>query len=782
MADEQEQNNSQEVVLATGDDEIIPIEALEDAEDKKDSAEEVKEEGLLSSKNKKLLVFGGAGAGVLIIILVAVLIIVLSSGKEEQTNAFDSSPIPVEQSRPAIQQFNRSKIDDMLKKANSLYESGNKIEALRIYENVSRFSESLSSYNLGVSQMNQGRYAEAIASFKKAIEIRENADVSALNAAVCALHLNNEPLFKYYIDLARTFLDTSSPHYAYYDALLNYYKGFYVESLYILQGVDYPFYKDEIKYLKSKIFSLLYQDEEAIKAINKIENYNSNLPLGLLYARTGKYGEAKRYLSAVHPEDKNYYYARLASAIVNMKTGNFGTAANELSEVYDKNATFATTTFPIKVVLKPEYFSIEATQAAYDKKIFFNRDNVFEMLIYFTPYQTYDSEQTMQYIRKGGINAFIAENSEAEKYLQTGKTVSKVNADLARAISLALEGRLRAANAEFERLTKVYSRHSILHFDHALTYAKLGDFASAYKQFVTSYHLNPRNHLAGVYAAVTAELIGRDHRRLDREISENLANDTTTQYREFYEAVMFLLQGNTAAINRWLEESDCKKAVCTAFDLITSNLNDRLEIAKQKSREMLEIMPGDALTHTLFFLSNYENEDIKEFAKNIQIYFFNSQIDKGALYGGSIIARRQFVRLLAVSGMLNLEREQIKRDLENAGDNVNSILEALAYIDLFTRNYEEAYQIYNKLVYENKFTDDGTLFHASVAAIGSSHPESAIAYIEFARLTNPTAQNYRMALGWLYQETGNIQAAITQYEAIGNVDYKSKFFTFKIER
>ena len=228
MADEQEQNNSQEVVLATGDDEIIPIEALEDAEDKKDSAEEVKEEGLLSSKNKKLLVFGGAGAGVLIIILVAVLIIVLSSGKEEQTNAFDSSPIPVEQSRPAIQQFNRSKIDDMLKKANSLYESGNKIEALRIYENVSRFSESLSSYNLGVSQMNQGRYAEAIASFKKAIEIRENADVSALNAAVCALHLNNEPLFKYYIDLARTFLDTSSPHYAYYDALLNYYKGFYL--------------------------------------------------------------------------------------------------------------------------------------------------------------------------------------------------------------------------------------------------------------------------------------------------------------------------------------------------------------------------------------------------------------------------------------------------------------------------------------------------------------------------------------------------------------------------
>ena len=54
-----------------------------------------------------------------------------AAGREAENTR---SVTPPEKAKPTLQQFNRSKIDDMLKKANSLYESGNKFEALKIYE------------------------------------------------------------------------------------------------------------------------------------------------------------------------------------------------------------------------------------------------------------------------------------------------------------------------------------------------------------------------------------------------------------------------------------------------------------------------------------------------------------------------------------------------------------------------------------------------------------------------------------------------------------------------
>jgi len=61
------------------------------------------------------------------------------------------------------------KFDEMINKANQLYERGNKFEALKIYENIAVYNQSLSNYNLGVSQMKQERCDEAIISFNKAI-------------------------------------------------------------------------------------------------------------------------------------------------------------------------------------------------------------------------------------------------------------------------------------------------------------------------------------------------------------------------------------------------------------------------------------------------------------------------------------------------------------------------------------------------------------------------------------------------------------------------------------
>ena len=81
---------------------------------------------------------------------------------------------------------------------------------------------------------------------------------------------------------------------------------------------------------------------------------------------------------------------------------------------------------------------------------------------------------------------------------------------------------------------------------------------------------------------------------------------------------------------------------------------------------------------------------------------------------------------------------------------------------------------------EFKITDAGTLFLASVAAIGSNHPQNAIALLELSKLTDPNAFESRLALALLYQEIGNIEAATIQYNLIKDTKFKSKFFDFQI--
>ena len=81
--------------------------------------------------------------------------------------------------------FEMTKIDGMIQKANALYLRGEMEQALKIYEQIAVYSESLSNYNLGVAQMNQRHYQNALQAFKKAIESGENQTVAAINAAVC---------------------------------------------------------------------------------------------------------------------------------------------------------------------------------------------------------------------------------------------------------------------------------------------------------------------------------------------------------------------------------------------------------------------------------------------------------------------------------------------------------------------------------------------------------------------------------------------------------------------
>lgn len=788
MADELKEQ--QEVVIQEKDpnEDIIPIESSD--ERAKAQKQETKEETPQESEGvkskfkltKKLLML--IGASILIFILLITALIVAFSGSDEPESQVIELEEPKLITPPTItQKFQSSKIDSMLIKANKLYESGNKAEALKIYENIAVYNESLSNYNLGVSKMNQGLFKDAINSFKDAIANNENIAVSAINLAVCALEINDEKLFEYYIDLANAFINRDSDVnlYEFYNALVNYYKGYYIEALHTLDLSNSKYYTSQKEYLRSKILSYLHEDKEAIKAIKAVEDYDINLPLGLLHARIGEYKEAKKYLNKALVDEKNAPSTYLAISLIDLKTGEFGSAAKTLKMLNDFNSTFVRDTYPIKTVLNPELFDINLAQNNYDLTKFFNQNSLYQILFYFTPYKAFDPKQTIEYIRKGGLSLFVDESGIADEYLETSGIVSKANVMLSQAIFKALNNKLREANSDFLEITKLYPNHSIVQFNLALTFAQLGDFAQAYKHFVTSYHLDTSNYIAGAYAIMAAKMIGRDAKRLTKEVMDTMDADTNLDQDNIYKAMIQLTQGNQGALNDWLDKNYNESVLNIVFNIICAYITDRNDIVILATDKLNQKLPNDVLTNIIYSVTRFDVKNIKNYAKDIQVKFLTTKLDKGTLYGGATIIKTEYIKLLQIAGLLNIERESIIKDLKISSDNTKDILHTLAYLSLFTGHYEEAYTIYNELVNTEKEDDANTLFLASVASIGANHPDSAIGYLELAKLTNPTYSEARLALGFLYQEVGNIDAAITQYSGLGDSKYQSQFFTFRLE-
>ncbi|WP_086229512.1 tetratricopeptide repeat protein [Campylobacter devanensis] len=788
MADELKEQ--QEVVIQEKDpnEDIIPIESSD--ERAKEQKQETKEETPQESKGakskfkltKKLLML--IGASILIFILLITALIAAFSGSDEPESQVIKLEEPKLITPPTItQKFQSSKIDSMLIKANKLYESGNKAEALKIYENIAVYNESLSNYNLGVSKMNQGLFKDAINSFKDAIANNENIAVSAINLAVCALEINDERLFEYYIDLANAFINRDSDVnlYEFYNALVNYYRGYYIEALHALDLSNSKYYTSQKEYLRSKILSYLHEDQEAIQAIKAVEDYDISLPLGLLHARLGEYKEAKKYLNKALVDEKNAPSTYLAISLIDLKTGEFGSAAKTLKMLNDFNSTFVRDTYPIKTVLNPELFDINLAQNNYDLTKFFDQNSLYQILFYFTPYKAFNPKQTIEYIRKGGLSLFVDESSIADEYLETSGIVSKANVMLSQAIFKALNNKLREANSDFLEITKLYPNHSIVQFNLALTFAQLGDFAQAYKHFVTSYHLDPSNYIAGAYAIMAAKMIGRDAKRLTKEVMDTMDTDTNLDQDNIYKAMIQLTQGNQGALNDWLDKNYNESVLNIVFNIICAYITDRNDIVILATDKLNQKLPNDVLTNIIYSVTRFDVKNIKNYAKDIQVKFLTTKLDKGTLYGGATIIKTEYIKLLQIAGLLNIERESIIKDLKISSDNTKDILHTLAYLSLFTGHYEEAYTIYNELVNTEKEDDANTLFLASVASIGANHPDSAIAYLELAKLTNPTYSEARLALGFLYQEVGNIDAAITQYSGLGDSKYHSQFFTFRLE-
>ncbi|MGP1485654.1 MAG: tetratricopeptide repeat protein [Campylobacter sp.] len=730
--------------------------------------------------NKKLIIIGIIG-GILLIAIVVLIIFLLTKKDKPQVDVTTMAKEIEQKFEP--QKFGSSQIDDMIQKANLLYEKGNKFEALKIYENVAIYNQSLSNYNLGVSQMKQERYAEAIESFKNAISNNENISVSAINAAVSSLELNNTKNFNYYIELANSFLseEANSPLYNYYYALINYYKGFYIEALKALQ---YPppqgHYNDEYEYLSAKILSHLDWDDQAIQKLEEQGEFDASLTLGMLYAKNAQYDKAKKMLNIALKNTLDVNKIELMLGIIDLKLGNFKSGAEAIKAVYDRDKLFISNTFPIKATLNPELFDVNLAQIRFQKELFFDKKRRYEVLFYFAPYKVFNAEQTAQYIRKGGISLFLDDANSASGYLNTSGVISKVNLELSKAIADALNYKLKGANAQFSSLILAYPEHSVLHYNLALSYAQLGNFSLAAKHFITSYHLDPRNHLAGALGVIANDINNQNNAKLIEEINENLSHDTSVNEINLYKAIIELTLGNQTALIRWLETPKDQTALNIAFDAIIAKMSNNDAEFQKKAAELSNQLPEDVVANVLNFIAKFKNENIKKYVEQIQIYFHNKDLNDAAFYHGANIIKEQYIKLLQISGLLYYERDKLKKQISGAPSNVN-LLQTLAYIDIFTNNFEESYQVHNRLIDEFGLKDANTLFLAAVSAIGSNHPQNAIALLELSKLTDPNSSESRVALGHLYQEVENIAAALIQYNLIKQENFKSEFFDFVID-
>lgn len=677
--------------------------------------------------------------------------------------------------------FEMTKIDGMIQKANALYLRGEMEQALKIYEQIAVYSESLSNYNLGVAKMNQHDYKDALESFKKAIESGENQTVAAINAAVCSLYLNDKAKFDYYVDLAYVYLpnESRSQLFNYYLSLIYYYKGFYPEALQMLQKIDNEIYTDNAKYLSAKIYAKMGLNERALQNLQRQGSYESSLSMGLLYARMGDYQKATKALERSMKIDKERNASIAALNLIDLKVGNYQSMLYRTNSYFGGEENLILDRHKIKVRLKKELLNIQLAQKNFAKDFMASKKEQANLLFYFAPYQVFDTKQAANYINKANVSNYIQKQQNNIALLNASSTLSSVNVKLSKIISGAVNHKLKEASKDFEKLLKSYTEHSILHFDLALSYAQLQKFDLAYKHFSTSYHLDSKNYTAGAFAVLAGNLSGADTRRLVSEINENIGLETNFNGL-IYQSIISFANGDYLAMMPFLDSEVADDSFNLIVKIIAAKNNNLHNQSDNLIARLKDLLNDDLLANILYFNARNSNLNIKEYSQNAQIYFKDMKINYTNLANGANVVMDDYVALMRICGILNQERDKIKQVLAVSQTSEIGLITMLAYMNLYAGLFEEAYGLYDILINDYKIKDSRIYFLAAVSAVGANNPNTAIALLELAKVEDPFNQEATLALALLYHEVQNYEPALFQYGRVRNF-FQSEFFTFDLQ-
>ena len=764
--------------MAEAQEEIIIIEESEVADDDKSEAVVVDDE---EAKKKKILLFGGI-AIVLVLIIVISLLLVLKSSQKKHDTSMDLLEDNLKNKKAEV--VPPSKLENMIAKANYLYSSGSKQEALSLYEQIAQYSEAISLYNLGVAQLKDKQFKQAQLTFQKAIQNNDKRCVSAINAAVCSLHLKEDENFKYYIDLAYAYLpnEVNSPLYPYYYALISYYNKNYLEALSALENSKESMaYPDVENNLKAKINAFFGNNYAAIEAMENKFQDGDDLSLALLYARIGDFKLAISHLEDSILKNIEPVKSQMALGLIDLKSGKITDATREIKNVSDMFPEQVNKSYPIKVTLKKSLFDAKKAQKSYLKRITNSKFLNYQKIFYFSPYKVFNANQTISYIRKGNANIYIDHVDSAKNYLTKSVSASNVNIGITKAIKQALAFKIRKANAILQQLVKVQPKHSILQYDLALTYAQMGNMELAHEHFLRSYYLDAKNYLSGIYAILTGQLINKENSKLKSILKDSIAEESQSEQKEFYTTLLNIAENNYISAVDWLDNDYQKKPLYLALNVIISLKINKMQKAQEASEALTALLPTDILPHIMYIDSHFYDLKSTKYASKVLNYLKKQKFDFTDLYYGPFITRYLYIQANLITGKLYFLAQQLERKLQESNTQTEEIMSALAMTYLFGEQFEKSYTLYNSLIDEVKARDVSTLFLGAVASTASGHHGNAIALLELANLKNKSFAESRYALGLLYLELKNSEAATIQFAHIDADFFQSQYFDFDID-
>ncbi|WP_294961789.1 hypothetical protein [Sulfurimonas sp.] len=733
-----------------------------------------------SSKKKKILLFGII-AIVLVLIIIIALLFIFKSSDTEQTSSLNFIETKLEQND--TKHVEASKLENMIAKANYLYSTGSKDEALFLYEKIAIYSEAISVYNLGVAQLKDETYDLALKTFKKAIINDEKRCVSAINAAVCALHLKDEKSFNYYIDLAYAYLakEKNSPQYSYYYTLINYYNKNYLEALSALENPTSDEYPTTQKHLKAKINALYSNNYKAIEAMEENFKVEDSFSIAMLYARVGDLTLAQKHLSEALVKNIEPVKSALAQALIHLKSGRIQTAGKQIKNVTDMFPQEVYKPYPISVKLKESLFDPLKAQLRYRDSIKRSKILNFHKIFYFSPYKIFNADQTISSIQKGNANIYIDNLSSAQRYLKRSASASSVNQGIVKAIKKALSFKLREANTDLQKLVKIQPKHSILQYNLALTYAQIGNMTMANKHFLLSYHLDAKNYLSGVFAVMTSHIINKNSVKLTEILKDSISLEDSSEETDLYKTILSIIDDNIIYAAEWLEKDYKQKPLYLALDTIIALGLNNINVAKKSSHKLTVLLPSEILPHMMYIDSYFSELKPKEYANKVLNYLKLQQFNFNDLYYGAYITRYLYTQQNLITGKLFFLRKQLREVLETTNSNTHEITSALALASLYDKAFEESYTLFNYLIDDLKVRDAYTLFLGAVASTAANHHANAIALLELSKMKDSSLLENRYALGLLYLEVKNNEGASIQFGRMGDNGFSSDYFNFDID-
>jgi len=769
--------------MASGlEEEIIIIEDADAAtNESSDAASQATPKDSSPLNKKKMLLIAG-GASVLLVVVGVTLYFLLQKSSPE-SEEISTQNIEEKLDKPTEEPVELSKIENLIAKADYLYSTGSKSEALSLYEKIAHYSEAVSAYNLGVAQIKEAQYETALASFQKAIQNNEKRCVSAINAAVCSLHLGDTKSFRYYIDLAHAYLpqERSSPLYSYYYTLINYYNQNYLEALSALNNPTTAEYANTQNSLSAKINALFENNIKAIESLEKSNSAENDFSLGTLYARVGDLTLAKKHFQNAIKQGVEPMKAQLALGLINIKSGQMQEAAKEIENATDIFGEEVYKPYPIKVKLKDSLFNPDEAQKHYRDFVSSSAATNYQKIFYFSPYKIFNANQTISYIRKGNATIFIDNIDSAKEYLEKGASTSNVNIGITQAIKKALSFQLREANDMLLKLVEIQPKHSALHYNLGLTYAQMGNFVDAHKHFLRSYNLDAKNYISGIYAVMCSQLTDKESAKLLSILKEELAHEAPSEELELYKTLLFISEDNFLAASDWLEKEYQQKPLHLALDVIIALKQKNSIVAQKSATKLTTLLPNEILPHLMHIDAYLNTLEEKKYALEVINYLKAQQFSFEDLYFGAHITRYLYAQQNPITGKLYFLREQFKEALASTTSQTDEITGALALASLYDGAFEESYSLYNDLIDNHKIRDSHTLFLGAAASIAANHHENAIALLELSKMKDSNFLESRYALGLLYLEAKNNKGAVIQLSRINKSTFLSEYFDFTID-